>query len=114
AGGAEPFGVSVRLGDELPVAALLFGEAQGRVVLSCEAGKEAELVRCLEIHGVPAKRIGSVGARGGIFRVQTRHGTIEAPAAELAAVYENAIPRRMDGSAADVETSLESEVQHGA
>jgi phosphoribosylformylglycinamidine synthase len=114
AGGAEPFGVSVRLGDEIPAAPLLFGEAQGRVVLSCRVEKEVELLRCLEIHGVPARRIGTVGARGGAFRVQTRDGTISAPAAELAAVYEGAIPRRMDGSAADVETSLESEVQHGA
>jgi phosphoribosylformylglycinamidine synthase II len=113
AGGAEPFGVAVRLGDELPAPALLFGEAQGRVVLSCDAEKEAELLRTLEIHGVPAKRIGTVGPRGGTFRVQTRDGTIEAPAAELAEVYETAIPRRMDGTAADVETSLESEVHRG-
>ena len=47
------------------------------------------------------------------FRVETRDGTIEAPAAELAEVYESAIPRRMDGTAADVETSLESEVHRG-
>jgi phosphoribosylformylglycinamidine synthase II len=113
AAGAEPFGVSVRLGDDLPAAALLFGEAQGRVVLSCAAEKEAELLRALEIHGVPAKRIGTVGARGGTFRIQTRHGTLAAPAAELAEVYESAIPRRMDGTAADVETSVESEVHRG-
>jgi hypothetical protein len=82
-------------------------------VLSCDAAKEAELLRTLEIHGVPAKRIGTVGERGGTFRIQTRHGTLEAPAAELAEVYETAIPRRMDGTAADVETSLESEVHRG-
>jgi len=45
--------------------------------------------------------------------VQTRAGTIDAPAAELAEIYETAIPRRMDGTAADVETSLESEVHRG-
>jgi hypothetical protein len=45
--------------------------------------------------------------------VRTRGGGIEAPASELAHVYENAIPRRMEGSVADVETSLESTVQHG-
>jgi phosphoribosylformylglycinamidine synthase len=114
AGGTEPFGVTARLGDDIPAPALLFGEAQGRVVLSCGAETEVELLRTLEIHGVPAKRIGTVGPRGGSFRVQTRDGTIEAPAAELAEIYETAIPRRMDGTAADVETSLESEVQHGA
>jgi phosphoribosylformylglycinamidine synthase subunit PurL len=108
-----PFGVSVRLDDDLLAPALLFGEAQGRVVLSCMAEKETELLRTLEIHGVPAKRIGTVAERGGAFRVETRDGTIDAPVAELAEIYEEAIPRRMDGTAADVETSLESEVHRG-
>jgi hypothetical protein len=45
-------------------------------------------------------------------RIATRDGTVEAPVTELAEVYFGAIPRRMEGSAADVETSLESEVQH--
>jgi phosphoribosylformylglycinamidine synthase len=110
----EPFGVDVALDDDLPSNALLFGEAQGRVVLSCDAAKEAELVRCLEIHGVPSKRIGTVGAPGGTFRVATADGAIESSAADLRQIYENAIPRRMDGTPADVETALESEVQHGA
>ena len=114
AAGSEPFGVDVSLDDDIAMNALLFGEAQGRVVLSCPAAKAAELVRTLEIHGVPARQIGLVAERGGTFSVSARDGAISAPAAELAAVYENAIPRRMDGSAADVETSLESEVQHGA
>jgi phosphoribosylformylglycinamidine synthase len=113
AGGADPFGVEVELDDDLPANALLFGEAQGRVVLSCEPAKEAELVRCLQIHGVPARRIGTVGPRGGIFRVATRDGEIRGLSTMLQNVYENAIPRRMDGSPADVETALKSEVQHG-
>jgi len=112
AGGADPFGIDVRLDDDLPANALLFGEAQGRVVLSCDAAKANELMRCLEIHGVPAKRIGTVGGRNGAIRIETRAGAIHAPAFGLQQIYENAIPRRMDGSAADVETSLESEVQH--
>jgi phosphoribosylformylglycinamidine synthase subunit PurL len=113
-GGGDPFGVDVALDDAISANALLFGEAQGRVVLSCEPAKEAELVRCLEIHGVPAKRIGTVGERGGVFRIATRGGEIRGVSTLLQDVYENAIPRRMDGSAADVETALESEVQHGA
>lgn len=112
AGGAEPFGIDVRLDDELPENALLFGEAQGRVVVSCDAAKTDELVRSLEIHGVPAKRIGTVGGRNGAIRIETSGGAIHAPAFGLQQIYENAIPRRMEGSAADVETSLESEVQH--
>ncbi|HEX8243501.1 MAG TPA: AIR synthase related protein, partial [Longimicrobium sp.] len=110
AGGADPFGIDVALDDAIPTNALLFGEAQGRVVLSCEAAREAELVRCLEIHGVTARRIGTVGPRGGIFRIATRNGEIRGLSTMLQDIYENAIPRRMDNTAADVETSLESEV----
>jgi len=113
AGGAEPFGIDVTLDDDLPANALLFGEAQGRVVLSCDAAKADELVRSLGIHGVPAKRIGTVGGRNGAIRIATKGGTVHAPVFGLQQIYENAIPRRMDGSAADVETSLESEVHHG-
>ncbi|HET7231720.1 MAG TPA: phosphoribosylformylglycinamidine synthase subunit PurL [Longimicrobium sp.] len=112
AGGSEPFGIEVRLDDDLPANALLFGEAQGRVVLSCDAAKVDELTRCLEIHGVPAKRIGTVGGRNSAIRIETKGGAIHAPAFGLQQIYERAIPRRMEGSAADVETSLESEVQH--
>jgi phosphoribosylformylglycinamidine synthase II len=113
AAGEDPLGVDARLDDDIPANALLFGEAQGRVVLSCEPAKEAELVRCLQIHGVPARRIGTVGEPGGVFRVATRGGEVAARARTLREIYENAIPRRMDGSPADVETALESEVQHG-
>ena len=66
----------------------------------------------LPIQGLTS-RIGTVGAPFATFIVRTRGGGIEAPASELAHVYENAIPRRMEGSVADVETSLESTVQHG-
>jgi phosphoribosylformylglycinamidine synthase subunit PurL len=61
-------------------------------------------------HDVPARRIGTVGAPGGVFRIETRSGTIEAAAGELMEIYESAIPRRMDGTPADIETALESEV----
>jgi phosphoribosylformylglycinamidine synthase len=111
AGGGEPLGVEVRLKDGIPANALLFGEAQGRVVLSCAVERVPELLRCLEIHGVPAQQIGTVGGRNGAIRIETGGGTIHAPAFGLQQIYENAIPRRMDGSAADVETALESEVQ---
>ena len=111
--GEAPFGVEVELDDELPANALLFGEAQGRVVVSCAEGDVEALLAVAADHGVPAQRIGTVGAPFGTFVVRTRGGTIDAPASELAALYENAIPRRMEGSVADVETSLESTVQHG-
>jgi phosphoribosylformylglycinamidine synthase subunit PurL len=111
--GEAPFGIDVQLDDELPGNALLFGEAQGRVVVSCAEGDVEEVLRIAEEHAVPAARIGMVGAPFGTFTVRTARGTVEAPASELAAIYENAIPRRMEGSIEDLETSLESMVQNG-
>ncbi|HEX5726166.1 MAG TPA: phosphoribosylformylglycinamidine synthase subunit PurL [Longimicrobiaceae bacterium] len=105
-----PFGVEVELDDALPEAALLFGEAQGRVVLSCDPLHLDALLEVAGEHEVAARRIGTVGGRDGGVRIATRGGGVDAPAAELARVYYGAIPRRMDGTPADVETSLESEV----
>ncbi|HEX7241108.1 MAG TPA: AIR synthase-related protein, partial [Longimicrobiaceae bacterium] len=110
---SRSFGVRVELRDVLPVSALLFGEAQSRVVLSCAPESTAALLALMAEHGVPAERIGAVGPEGGAFRVATAHSVVEAPIGELAAIYYGAIPRRMDGTPEDVETSLESEVQHG-
>jgi phosphoribosylformylglycinamidine synthase subunit PurL len=112
--GEAPFGVEVELDDDLPANALLFGEAQGRVVVSCAEGEVDGILAVAADHGVPARRIGTVGAPFGAFVVRTRRGVIEAPVSELVEIYEGAIPRRMEGSVADVETSLESTVQHGA
>jgi phosphoribosylformylglycinamidine synthase subunit PurL len=112
--GEAPFGIDVELDDALPASALLFGEAQGRVVVSCAGGDVDGILEVARENGVPAKRIGTVGAPFGTFTVRTAGGTIEAQASELVAIYENAIPRRMEGSPADVETSLESMVQHQA
>jgi phosphoribosylformylglycinamidine (FGAM) synthase-like enzyme len=111
--GEVPFGVDVELDDALPANALLFGEAQGRVVVSCAEADVDDVLAVAEEHAVPAKRIGTVGAPFGTFAVRTPAGSIEAAASELVAIYEGAIPRRMEGSPADVETSLESMVQHG-
>ena len=106
-------GVEVELADGIHPAALLFGESQSRVVVSCRPDDWERLAELVGGHGVPVTRIGAVGARGGRFRVATPAATIDAPIAELARVYESAIPRRMDGSVADVGTSLRSEVQNG-
>lgn len=110
---AAPLGVEVALDDDLPVNALLFGEAQSRVVVSCTEDQLDALLEIAAEHGVPARRIGTVGAPFGTVVIRTHGGSIEASAGELAEIYESAIPRRMEGSAADVETSLESVVQNG-
>jgi phosphoribosylformylglycinamidine synthase subunit PurL len=104
------FGVDVSVEDDLPAEALLFGEAQGRALVSCAAGDVDRVLTIAASHDVPARRIGTVGAPGGIFRIETRGPAVEAAAGELMEIYESAIPRRMDGTPADIETALESEV----
>jgi phosphoribosylformylglycinamidine synthase len=94
--GEEGFGVSVTLEDELPPVALLFGEATGRIVLSCDPSHEARILETAERHGVPARSIGSVSEPGGTFRVETPTGSVAAPVAELRDAWVQALPGIMD------------------
>ena len=94
-------GAEVELGAwrELPLRALLFGEAQGRVVLSTPHPD-----RVLEIahrHGVPAARIGTVRADAPelVLAVGTRR--LVAPLARLARAYHDAIPGVMQRAPAE-------------
>ena len=99
-----PVGVEVALPDDLPVDALLFGEAQGRIVVSCEETAVDQVVAVAEQHGVPARRIGTIGDRDGIFRIAlTASGrSVEVPVSELAERYESAIPRVMEAPMSSV------------
>src|SRR5690606_36562611 len=96
-GGETALGVEVELKDELPEVALLFGEAQSRVVVSSAPHAVERLLEAMSQSGVPAQVVGTVGERGGRFRIRTPGGGIDAPIEELANIYENAIPRRMEG-----------------
>jgi phosphoribosylformylglycinamidine synthase subunit PurL len=109
-GSGRRFGVDVELGDALPTNALLFGEAQSRVVVSCRPEELDGLMERMSRAGVPAARIGVVGEVDGPFRIATRDGVIEAPIAELAEIYFDAIPRRMDGTPEEIDAALHSEV----
>jgi phosphoribosylformylglycinamidine synthase subunit PurL len=101
-GGEEPFGVECDLDDELDAAALLFGEAQGRIVVSCAAGDAERLIADAGTAGVPAAVIGRVGPRGGAFRIRTNVGAaIDLPVANLEEVHTMAIPRLMERAAAE-------------
>jgi phosphoribosylformylglycinamidine synthase subunit PurL len=92
-----PRGFTISLEDDLPVDALLFGEAQGRIVVSCG---EASLDRVLELagaHAVPAQRIGTVGAPGedAVLELRATQTVVRVPAVQLANEYHTAIPRIM-------------------
>jgi phosphoribosylformylglycinamidine synthase len=108
--GDGPLGVEVELADDLPTRALLFGEAQSRVVVSCRPEDAARIAERMASRGVPARVIGRVGDPDGRFVLRTRDATVEAPIRELASLYYDAIPRRMEGSPQEVDAALHSEV----
>jgi phosphoribosylformylglycinamidine synthase len=107
---ASPFGIDVELQDDLPITPLLFGEAQSRVVISCDPTDVEALLRHFAAAGVEARQIGRVGAIGGSVRIVAREGALDVPIERLAEIYHLAIPRRMDRTPVDVATSLDSEV----
>jgi phosphoribosylformylglycinamidine synthase subunit PurL len=87
--GAE---VDLSAWDSLPLRALLFGEAQARVILS--TSNAGAVVAIAQRHGVPARRIGAVKNHDKlVIRVGQR--AFEARLTELADAYHEAIPRRM-------------------
>jgi phosphoribosylformylglycinamidine synthase len=106
---ARPTGAEVDLGawTALPLRALLFGEAQGRVVVSTP-DPEA-LLAIVRRHGVPAARIGTVRAASGALRVVVGERGIRATVAQLADAYHEAIPRIMQRTASAQDVALASD-----
>lgn len=73
--------------------ALLFGETQSRVVVSCKALDAAKVVERARLMGVPAMQIGKVG--GDKLTVKTASTEFSAPLAELHDAWWNSIARAM-------------------
>jgi phosphoribosylformylglycinamidine synthase len=90
-----PRGASVDLGkwSSLPTRALLFGEAQGRVVVSTP--DPAAVLAIASRHGVPAAEIGKVGEIGSSLVITIGKERLESPLAHLMAAYHGAIPAMM-------------------
>ena len=92
-----PLGVDVTLHDTLPTVPLLFGEAQGRVIISCNARSLDDVLRLAKRHGVPCRSIGeAVPAEDG-FRITTRAPAIEVDLEVLSELFFDTIPNLMDG-----------------
>ncbi len=92
---AHGFRVDLSRWAHLPVRALLFGEAQSRVVLS--SSRSADVLRTAEKHGVPAAVIGTVlSAADGIeFKVGAM--TARSSLAPMTRVFHDTIRNIMDG-----------------
>ncbi len=77
----------------LPLRALLFGEAQGRVVLSTDDA--GAVLAAAQRHGVPARRIGTVRASSSTLDITVGPRRIVASVPRLARAWHDAIPSRM-------------------
>jgi len=74
--------------------ALLFGEAQGRIVISVAAINAAKVLAQAKILGVPACRLGTVG--GKTLDIKTPGGSLNGEVAELHDLWWNAIAHAME------------------
>jgi phosphoribosylformylglycinamidine synthase len=104
--GEDPLGVDVSLPDAVPPVPLLFGESQGRVVVSCDRSALAEVIRVAQSHEVPCREIGVVveGSRG--FRIRARESGVDVGLDSLADAFFGALPRIMEGTAEAVESLI--------
>ena len=73
--------------------ALLFGEAQGRVIISVAAVNAIKVLAQAQILGVPAARIGTVG--GPTLEIKTGGATLSCDLRELHDLWWNSIARAM-------------------
>ncbi len=98
ASGRAGLGADITLAphEHLRVDALLFGEAQSRIVFTSTVDGTA-LTAFVEGHNVGLLRIGTV-TDGGRLRIDLGdEGTVEAAWAEMQTPYETALPRAMAG-----------------
>ncbi|HSJ63227.1 MAG TPA: phosphoribosylformylglycinamidine synthase subunit PurL [Gemmatimonadaceae bacterium] len=84
----------------LPLRALLFGEAQARIVVSTPV--PARVLAAAERHGVPAARIGTVRVESGELRFTVGDRLFAASLRRLGEAYHNTIPAIMGAAAAEV------------
>jgi phosphoribosylformylglycinamidine synthase len=73
--------------------ALLFGEAQSRVVITCQPLDAVKVIERAKLMGVPAMQIGRVG--GDQLAVKTTAGEFSVPVAGLHDLWWNSIARAM-------------------
>jgi phosphoribosylformylglycinamidine synthase len=90
------WGVEVEVNEDHSPVALLFGESQGRVIVSCEKARVADVLGVARSHEVPARVVGTVRSRGGTFSVVTPLGFIRTGSGEVARRFQETIPNLME------------------
>lgn len=96
--GEDPLGVAAEIDEELRPVVSLFGESQGRIVVSCNPASTEALLGAAERYEVPAQRIGSVVDAESGFKLQVRDASVSAALADMSEAYFQAIPKIMDVS----------------
>jgi phosphoribosylformylglycinamidine synthase len=86
-------GASVKLEVAARLDALLFGETQSRVVVTCDPLNATRVIERAKLLGVPALRLGTVG--GDQLTLTTPGGTVASPVAELHDAWWNSVARAM-------------------
>jgi len=99
----EPLGLDVDLtalvdGVEVGAPAVLFGEDQGRAVVSAAPEHRDAVLALARRHGVPTCVVGTVGAARGQVRFAVSGHVVERSAERLRGIYADAIPRRLNGA----------------
>lgn len=99
-----PQGAQIDLSEwnDIPLRALLFGEAQGRVVVSTSSPDD--VVRTAQSKGVPSRVIGTVKDSSDGLTIKVGSKTISVSIDRLSDAYHYAIPRAMARAAAEAIT----------
>jgi phosphoribosylformylglycinamidine synthase II len=85
--------IDLSAGKDVRLDALLFGETQSRIVITCQPLDAVKVVERAKLMGVPAVQIGKVG--GDKLTVKTATGEFSAPLAGLHDAWWNSIARAM-------------------
>jgi phosphoribosylformylglycinamidine synthase len=101
--GEETHGVDVSLEDDLPTVPLLFGEAQARIVISCERSAVAQVTAIARHHEVPCREIGVVTEPSLGFRIRAAKSGVDVDLDTLADAFFGALPKIMEGATEAVE-----------
>jgi phosphoribosylformylglycinamidine synthase len=84
-------GASITLQDKISADALLFGESQSRIIISCEPDQAASLINHFMKNNIPCVAIGRTG--GERFSI---NGLIDVELSDLADAFYNALPHLME------------------
>lgn len=94
--GEALLGVEVTLDDPLPTAALFFGEAQGRVIVSCHSNNAEKLQQLARDHGVPSRVIGTVTEAASGFVMHAKSADMKVDLNSMKALFFDTISNIMD------------------